>query len=228
MADINTDIVAFPVTGGQCAGYLAKPPVSVNAPGVVVVHEWWGLTEHIKDITQRLAADGFVALAPDLYRGTVTDNAANAAALMQEMDMSNAVEDVLGAIRYLQDAGSPAVGIAGFCMGGKITIQAAIEGEDSISAAVPFYGFNPDPVSEAGKITAPVLAFYGTDDPMVSPSDAEAFEAVLQKAGRAVETHMYPDATHGFFNDTRPDAYNPDAAKDAWERTLAFLRKHLT
>ncbi|MEX2431041.1 MAG: dienelactone hydrolase family protein [Dehalococcoidia bacterium] len=227
MPDVSTDIVTFKVQGGECAGYLARPAVGVNLPGIVVVQEWYGLDEHIKDVARRFADAGYQALAPDLYRGTVTDDRAKAAALMQELDVPGAVADVLGAAAYLQRTGAPKIGIVGFCLGGKLTIQAAIDGGDVISAAVPFYGFNPNPVSEAGNITAPVLALYGEDDPMVPPAAAQAFEAELKQAGRQVESHIYPNAGHAFFNDARPDAYNPEAAKDAWQRTLAFLKQHL-
>ena len=227
MANVTTDIVSFQVKGGECAGYLARPSTVAHAPGLVVVQEWWGLNEHMKDVTQRLAAEGYVALAPDLYRGTSTNNAANAAALMQELDVDGAVQDILGAIRYLDRAGAGKIGIIGFCMGGKLTIQAAIEGGDAISALVPFYGFIPDPVSEARKITAPVLAFYGAKDDMVTQDDAEAFETELRQAGRSVETHTYRNAGHAFFTDTRPEAHDAEASKDAWEKTLAFLKEHL-
>ena len=228
MANVTTDIAAFPVKGGQCAGYLAKPTNAATAPGVVVVQEWWGLNEHVKDVTRRFAAEGFTALAPDLYRGTVTDDGSKAAALMQELDVPNAVQDILGAVRYLGRIGAGKIGIVGFCLGGKLTIQAAIEGGDAVAAAVPFYGFNPNPVSEARRITAPVLAFYGGKDTMVTPDDAEAFETELRQAGGAVEAHSYRNAGHAFFNDTRPEAYDPEAAKDAWQRALAFLKQHLS
>lgn len=227
MADVNADIVAFPVHGGQCAGYLAQPAGETPNAGVVVVQEWWGLNEHIKDVTRRFAAEGYLALAPDLYRGTVTDNPAVAAGLMDSLDIPNAVNDILGAVRYLGRIGAGKIGIVGFCLGGKLAIQAAIDGGDAITALVPFYGFNPVPVSEARKITAPVLALYGGKDTMVSVDDAEAFETELRQAGKSVETHTYRTAGHAFFNDTRPDAYDPQAAADAWQRTLQFLHRHL-
>jgi carboxymethylenebutenolidase len=227
MANIKADITRFPVQGGECAGYLARPAVGTNLPGVVVVQEWWGLNENIKDITGRLAAEGFQALAPDLYRGTVTDNGAKAAALMQEFDVAGAVHDILGAVHHLRNLGAPQVGIVGFCLGGKLAIQAAIDGGDAISAVVPYYGFNPDPISEAAKIAAPVLAIYGEADEMVPPAAARAFEDTLKGVGKTVEMHMYPDAGHAFFNDRRPDAFVPNAANDAWKHTVRFLREHL-
>ncbi len=228
MADVKTEIVAFPVHGGECAGYLARPADGADpVSGIVVVQEWWGLNEHIKDVTRRFAAEGYLALAPDLYRGTVTDNANMAASLMDSLDVPNAVRDILGAVRYLGRIGAAKIGIVGFCMGGKLTIEAAIEGGDAVSAIVPFYGYLPQPLSRAAKITAPVLAFYGGKDTDISADDVEAFETEMKRAGREVEMRTYRNADHAFFNDTRPGVYDEKASADAWRRTLDFLKRHV-
>lgn len=226
MSDVKTEMVQYQVDGVEAHGYLARPDDSDQHPGVLVIQEWWGLEDHIKDITRRLASEGYVALAPDLYHGEVktTPEAAREAAM--GLDRSQAMRELSASISHLRAIGSAKVGVIGFCMGGAYSLRIAASSNE-IQAVVPWYGRNPDPINELSKITSPVLAFYGSEDQGVPPSMAQELESELRKVGTSVETHVYPGAGHAFLNDTRP-SYNAEASKDAWDRTLTFFAKELS
>jgi carboxymethylenebutenolidase len=213
--------------GEQLMGYLARPAGAEPLPAVVVIQEWWGLDEHIKDVTRRLARENFVALAPDLYHGAVTSEPDEARKLVMELDMAEAVREIQRAIDFLQAqdyvAGSK-VGIVGFCMGGGLVLQTSLVEED-LGAGVVFYG-RPLTPQQAPQVTAPILGLFGAADQGIPVPEAEAMHAAFGEAGLENEIHVYEGAPHAFFNDTR-DSYNPDAAADAWPRTLAWFRKHL-
>jgi len=206
-------------------GYLAYTPGQQAQPVVIVIQEWWGLNEHIKDVARRFAEEGYVALAPDLYHGQVATEPDEARKLAMELSMGDAVGEIEAAIAYLraQDYTTDQVGIVGFCMGGGLVLQTAVA-DSTISAAVPFYG---QPVSQdaAGQISAPVLSFLGTRDG-ISASAYESMHETL--AANDVPNHfqLYEGAQHAFFNDTRA-SYSPDAAADAWQRTLEWFDKYL-
>ena len=221
------EMVKFPSNGQEAEGYLAKP-ASGSGPGVIVIQEWWGLVPHIKDICDRLANEGFVALAPDLYNGKEASEPDEAGKLMMEMNIDEAARDMSGAVDYLAglDATGDTVGCVGYCMGGGLSLYLAGL-KSQIGACVIYYGVLPGTQPNLSKVQAPILGHYAENDGFASPATARALEEQLKSLGKQVEFHIYPGTEHGFFNDTRPDAYNADASKQTWDRTLGFFRQHL-
>jgi carboxymethylenebutenolidase len=222
--------VTFPSGGGTAHGYLAVPE-SGSGPGVVVIQEWWGLTSHIKDVTDRLAAEGFVALAPDLFGGSTTHDAEEAGRLMQELPVGRAARDLAGAVDFLlgHDAvTSSQVGTVGFCMGGGFVIVLAAQQGDKVGAAVPFYGVLKEEYPDLSGLTAPVQGHFGEQDDYTTPEAARGLaERIRKESGVAPQFFFYP-AGHAFFNDENLiGTYDPEQARLAWSRTLEFLREHL-
>ena len=210
--------------GEQIAGYQAL--AGQGRPGVVVVQEWWGLNPHICSIADRLAAAGYNALAPDLFRGRVTQKPDEAQHMMSGLDFPGATEqDIRGAVRHLAGLGAAKVGVMGYCMGGALTIAAAVHLPE-VAAAVCFYGI-PDPSYAApADIKCPFQAHFAAKDGWCTPQAVDALEQALQEAGRKPEIYRYA-ADHAFCNATRPEVYDPACASLAWERTLAFWAKNL-
>lgn len=222
------EIVAFQSNGRKTNGYLATPG-SGSGPGVVVIQEWWGLVDHIKDVCDRFAAAGFVALAPDLYHGEIAKSPDEAAKKMMALRIAEAEQDLKGAVNYLlaADATSSAkIGTVGFCMGGALSLYAASKNTD-VGACVVFYGGHPNVKPELSDLQCPVLGIYAERDGSVTPDLVHALEQQLRALGKSIETHIYPGVSHAFFNDTRPEVYNEEASKDAWRRVLEFLRVNL-
>lgn len=222
------EMVTFPSNGSQAEGYLAKP-ASGGGPGVIVIQEWWGLNANIKDIAERFAKEGFVALAPDLYHGQVTAEPDEAGKIMMSMNIGQAAKELTGAVDYLvglDAATGNKVGSVGFCMGGGLSLYLASL-KPEIGACVIYYGVLPGAQPDLEKVQAALLGHYAENDAFASPVAARALEKQLKDAGKQVEFHIYPGTEHGFFNDTRSDVHNADAAKTSWERTLAFYRQHL-
>ena len=220
--------VEFRSNGGTARGYLAVPDAG-RGPGVVVIQEWWGLVPHIRDVCDRFAREGFVALAPDLYHGEKTTSPDEAGKLMMALDIARAERDLGGAVDYLAShdtAAGERVGTIGFCMGGVLSLYAACLNE-RVGACVVFYGIHPKVEPPLENLRAPVLGFYAERDRFVPPEAARALEARLRGLGKAAEFHIYPGTDHAFFNDTRPEVYDPGAAADAWRRTVRFFREHL-
>ncbi|HSB70155.1 MAG TPA: dienelactone hydrolase family protein [Candidatus Methylomirabilis sp.] len=216
--------VTFSSEAGQASGHLARPGKAV--PGVIVIQEWWGLVPHIKDVAGRFAAQGYLALAPDLYHGKTTVEAAEAEHLLKGLDWARAAKEIAGAVRHLREVeGATRVGVVGFCMGGALTIIAATQ--PGVNAYAAFYGFPPAGAAPLEKIAAPGLLLFGEQEPFFSVPDAKAFADGQRKRGRQAEVIIYPGAGHAFFNDTRPEAYRQDAANDAWRRTLDLFGRHL-
>lgn len=221
------EMIEISTNGHATAGYLALPP-SGQGPGLIVIQEWWGLVDHIKDVTCRFAAEGFVALAPDLYHGESTTSPDEAGRKLMALDIAHAGQDLCAAADHLLglEAVSPKkVAALGFCMGGQLALYAATE-HDQISAAVDFYGIHPNVQPDFSKLRGPVLGHFGNDDGFVSPEAARELVERVTVAGGEIEAHFY-DAGHAFFNDSRPDAYAAEPAALAWKRTLAFLREQL-
>lgn len=223
--------VSFPSNGSTAHGYLALPP-SGSGPGVVVIQEWWGLTSHIKDVADRLAAAGFVALAPDLFGGATTHDAGEAGRLMQQLPVDRAARDLGGAVDYLlgHDAVTGTqVGAVGFCMGGGFVLVLAAQQGDKIGAAVPFYGVLGEQFPSFENLTAPLLGHFGEQDEMAGPGVVRELAAKIEEqSGRRPDFRFYP-AGHAFFNDENLiGTYDPDQAAKAWDATIAFLREHLT
>jgi len=224
--------VTFPSNGGTAHGYLVVPP-SGSGPGVVVIQEWWGLTDHIADVADRLASEGFVALAPDLYGGKTTHDASEAGALMSALPEDQAARDLAGAVDFLlgHDAvTSSKVGAVGFCMGGGFVLLLANQQGDKVGAAVPFYGVGPAAQqADFGPLTAAVQGHYGTQDGMYPVEQVRAQEQKIRAESGAPVEFFYYDAGHAFFNNENAfGTYSPADAALAWTRTVEFLRTHLT
>jgi carboxymethylenebutenolidase len=218
----------FRANGRMASGYLSLPPAK-SGPGLVVIQEWWGLVDHIKDVVDRFAGEGFVSLAPDLYDGATTKSPDEAGKLAMALNMGKAGKDIHGAAEFLLAHSSvkpKKVGVVGFCMGGALALYAAIEYPAQIAAGVDFYGGLSHVAVDPKKLRVPVLAHFGKNDPSIKEADARLLIERLKATGQPVEGHFY-DAGHAFFNDTRPQAYNKVAGTLAWERTLAFLRRSL-
>ena len=223
--------VTFPSNGSQAHGYLATPP-SGSGPGVIVIQEWWGLTDHIADVSDRLAAEGFVALAPDLFGGKVAHDADEAMKLLTELPVDRAARDLSGAVDYLlaqESVTSSKVGAIGFCMGGGFVLMLAAQQGDRIGAAVPFYGVGPGVPSTYEGVRASVQGHYAEQDGMYPVDQAKALESqIREEAGVPVEFFYY-DAGHAFHNDeNKMGTYDEANAKLAWGRAVEFLRAELS
>ena len=229
--EIATSSVTFPGEGVTLAGFLARPADSKPRPAVIVIHEWWGVNDHIKDVAQRFAREGYVALAPDLYSrlgNNVTKDPNEAAKLMERLTSQDALKDLNAATRYLKTqpcVDTWKIGVVGFCMGGTFALMIATHNSD-IKAAVPFYGQIP-PTDTFKYFLCPILYLYGEQDGWIQKPDVERLRQGLAQLGKPGEVRTYPTCPHAFFNDTRPDVYRPNEAKDAWQRTLAFLNTYL-
>ena len=222
------EMVEFPFAGGNTGGYPATPKQG-SGPGVIIIQEWWGLVDHIKDLCDRFAQEGFVALAPDLYHGKSTKSPDEAGRLMMAMRIDEAERDLTAAAQYLltlDSTTSDKVGVVGFCMGGALSLYTATK-NPQVGAAVVFYGGHPKVKPDLPNLQAPVLGLYGEKDRSVTPASAHELERQVKALGKQIEVKVYPGADHGFFNDMRPEVYNAEAAAGAWRRTLAFLRENL-
>jgi carboxymethylenebutenolidase len=218
--------------GKTLQGYLAEPAAGGSAPGLVVIQEWWGLNAQIKGVADRMAATGYRALVPDLYRGKVAVEANEAEHLMTNLNFGDAAgQDVRGAVQYLKTA-SPKVGVTGFCMGGALTLLAAANVPE-VDAAVCWYGFPPLEYIDATKITGPLLGHFANDDVPFPIATVDKLEEKLRAANVKFEFHRY-QAKHAFANETAVGAnklpiteYHPAAAELAWKRTMEFFSRHL-
>jgi carboxymethylenebutenolidase len=220
-------MVEFDAGGARTFGYLVRPSENGPHPAVVVIQEWWGLNEHIMDVAERVAREGYVALAVDLYHGAVAEEPDEARKLAMKMDHARAVADVQGAVDYLasrEDVEGEGVGAMGFCMGGGLALAMALQGR-GVGAVVAFYG-QPLSRDEAAQIKAPVLALFGAQDASISADAVSEMESGLASAETDYATTTYPAAGHAFFNDTR-DSYSAEAAAAAWQRTLDWFAQHL-
>jgi carboxymethylenebutenolidase len=212
--------------GKDCSAYYAKPAVGDNAPGVVVVQEWWGVNDQIKGVANRLADLGYRALVPDLFRGKVTVETAEANHLMTHLDFGDAAtQDIRGAAQYLKKT-SPKVGAIGFCMGGALAVLSAVLLKE-LDTVCSWYGFPPEGAADAKTISIPLQMHFAEQDQFFAPQRARALETQLKEGNVKHETFWYT-ANHGFGNETNLiGTYNAEAAKLAWQRTTSFLAKHL-
>ncbi len=222
--------VEFQSNGGTAPGYLASPE-SGAGPGTIVLQEWWGLEDHIKDVCDRFAAEGFFALAPDLYRGETTEQPDEAEQKMMAMSMDQAEKDMRGAVDHLaaQDGyEGEGVGSVGFCLGGGLAIWAATL-NPKVRAAVSYYYVMPHGKPDFSKIQASVLGHFGTADDFVPVDDAKALEKEISEAtDKPVDFEFYEGQAHAFFNDTnRLGTYDKQSADLSWHRTVEFLRSNL-
>jgi len=222
------EMVEFESNGARGRGYLSVPEGG-RGPGVVVVQEWWGLVPHIKSVADRFAAEGFVALAPDLYHGEVARSPDEAGKLMMALNIDGAERDLRGAVQYLlnhEATTGETVGTIGFCMGGVLSLYAASK-NNQVGACVVFYGIHPKVELDLDNLSAPVLGIYAERDAYVPPAAVRELETKLRERGKPVEMHIYPETDHAFFNDTRPEVFDAEAAADAWRRTVEFFRANL-
>ena len=219
-------MVDFPSNGGTTQGYLATP-TSGKGPGVLVIQEWWGLVPHIKRVADRFAAEGFSALAPDMYHGKTADEPDGAGKLFMALNIAQAEKDLRGAAKYLAQQSSTAkLGAVGFCMGGQLALFAGTV-NPNVGAVVDFYGVHPNVKPDYSKLSGPVLGIFAEKDGFVTPQTARDVDAAIKKAGKQSEIHIYPNVDHAFFNEDNKGAYNKAAADDAWRRTITFFRQNL-
>ncbi|MBI03975.1 MAG: hydrolase [Acidimicrobiaceae bacterium] len=226
-------MVEFPANGTAAGGYLAVPDGG-RGPGVVVLQEWWGLVPQIKGVCDRLASEGFVALAPDLYHGEMAEHTEmdRAGELMTSLPPDRAARDMSAAIDHLLSLDATTgntVGVIGFCMGGMLTLLIAAQEGDRVAAAVPFYGAPlGDGAPDWSGLTAAVEGHLAENDDFFPPEAINALGAELREVGRDVVFHVYEGTGHGFANEENPlGTWDEAAAATAWARTLAFLGAHL-
>jgi carboxymethylenebutenolidase len=219
-------LVDFSANGRKAKGYLSRP-ASGSGPGVIVIQEWWGLVDHIKNVCDRFAAEGYLALAPDLYHGEATKSPDEAGKLMMALKIEETEKDLRGAASFLASESSGSkLGVVGFCMGGQLALYAASRNE-RIGACVDFYGIHPNVKPDYRRIRGAVLGLFAEKDAFVPPAAAQELEKSLKAAGVPATIHVYPGVDHAFFNDTRREVYDVAAATDAWAKVTEFLRRHL-
>ena len=211
--------------GKVCPGYLTSPKTGPGAPGLVIIQEWWGLNDQIKKTADRFAEAGYLALVPDLYRGKVTTAADEANHLMTGLNFPDAAaQDIRGAVQYLKQT-SKKVAVGGFCMGGALTILAAVR-VPAMDAGVCFYGIPSLEAAELKKIEIPLICHFANRDDWCTPAKVNELEATLKQSKSEFEIYRY-EAQHAFMNEVRPEVHDAVSAKTAWERTLKFLKRAL-
>ena len=221
---MNSKTLNLTTTWGATTAYVAQPREEAAA-AVVLIHEWWGINDHMRDLAGRYAREGYLCVAPDLYRGRVAADPEEAAALMQALAIADGMETIKRAVGASKEAyGVNKFCITGYCMGGTFSLRAACEMPE-LAAAAPFYGDVPE-AEVLAKLTVPTLFIAGKRDAWINPEKVSGLQASAGKYGLPVEVVSY-DADHAFFNDTRPQVYDAAAAADAWQRVLAHFRKHL-
>jgi len=222
--------IQFPSNGSQASGYLATP-ASGSGPATVVLQEWWGVDDHIRSVCDRLAGEGFIALAPDLYHGETTDQPSEAQQKMMALSMDQAEKEMRGAVDYLaglEGNTGTGVGSIGFCLGGGLSVWAATV-NPKVAAVVTYYYVMPHGKPDFSKVGAPVLVHVGTSDDFIPVATAKELEQERSDAGVETVFDFYEGAGHAFFNDLdRLGTYNKDLAERSWERTIAFLRSKLS
>ena len=222
--------VTFKSGGDTVSGVLFTPDQGGPAPGVLVIHEWWGLDGWIKDQARALAREGYAALAVDLYRGKVTSNPEEAHQLMMGTPPDRALRDLKAAYAFLQgrpEVRKDRIGVIGWCMGGRYALEVATQ-EPGLDAVVVYYGAPPTDAAAIAKIQAPVLGNFGAEDKGPSPEQVKTFEKAMKAAGKSVDVKIYEGAGHAFANVNNPwKGYREASAKDAWSRTVAFFARHL-
>jgi len=225
---LQTEYIHYSGATGKVRAYLARPKGDAKRPGVVVIHENQGLAPHIEDVIRRVAAEGFLSLAPDALSplGGTPQDLDKAIEMTKELDGRSTLENYLAAVQYLKThpESTGKVGVIGFCWGGRMANLVAVNAPD-LTAAVPFYGQQPAP-EDVPKIKATLLLHYAGLDEKINAGIA-AYEAALKRAGIAYQIHMYAGAKHAFHNDAKADRYHQEAARLAWKRTVEFLSQKL-
>jgi carboxymethylenebutenolidase len=226
------EMVTFPSNGGVAQGYLAVPDRGPG-PGVVVIEEWWGLNQQIKEVCDRYAGEGFVALAPDVYgREVPMDEPDEAAQMMMALNIEQAAKDLGGAVDYLRGGDAvtgSGIGVTGFCAGGGLALWLATLKPDAVTAVVPYYGLVPWPDAQPdySKLQAAVQGHYAENDDFADPATVRKLEEELKGLGKDVEFYTYPGTGHAFTNHHRPEVFHEEHSETAWQRTVAFFRQQL-
>jgi carboxymethylenebutenolidase len=228
---METEKLDLETTGGATTAFIALPSepdtttAAAASSAVILIHEWWGINDHIRDIAGRYAGEGFLCVAPDLYRGKVAGNPQEAARLMQELAIEDGLDIIRRAVEETRRAyGVSRVGITGYCMGGTFALRAACE-INTLAAAAPFYGDIPEEETLA-RLSVPTLFIAAKLDNWITPAKVEGLKEAARKHKLPLEVISY-NADHAFFNDTRREVYNPGAAQDAWQRVLGLFREYL-
>ena len=221
---MKTETLNLNPSRGATTAHVARPDADATA-AVVLIQEWWGINDHIRDIAGRYANEGYLCVAPDLYRGKLAKDTDEASKMMQELALDDGIETIREAIAEAKRAYNvQKIGITGYCMGGTFALRAACE-IDELAAAAPFYGDIPEE-DVLKKLSVPTLFIAGEKDAWINPAKVNELKEAARKHDLPVEIVSY-DADHAFFNDTRPAVYDADAAADAWRRVLELFRKHL-
>jgi len=227
--ELMTEFIKYPGETGDVKGFLAWPKSGNKFPAVLIIHENRGLQPHIQDVTRRMAKEGFLALAPDALSplgGTPENDLEKAVSMIGQLDKDKTIKNFVAAVKYLKThpLSTGKVGCTGFCWGGGMTNQVAVNCPD-LDAAVPYYGMQPTP-EQVASIKAPIIAQYAGDDARINQG-IPAFEEALKKEKKEYQIFMYEGAQHAFNNDSNPERYNEKAAKLAWSRTIAFFKEKL-
>lgn len=225
----RTEMVEFRSNGSTTPGYLARPEGDGPFPGVIVIQEWWGLNDNIKQIAGRFADAGYTAFAPDLYHGRVTREPDQAQKMMMALDMPLAAKELVKAAEYLSQQkyiDGRGIGATGFCMGGGLAMRLACE-TPLIKAVVPFYGFPPDPIDIVQNLQGPALLIFAENDAWIGPEARDKLQQALMEHNKQYEMKVYPGTHHGFFRDVDNDQHDPVASQDAWNRMLELFSGNL-
>ena len=225
----KTETVSYKSGDETVSGFLALPDGPGQHPAIIVIHEWWGLNDWVKEQAQKFAAQGFVALAVDLYRGKVAANPDDAHILMRGLPDDRGMRDLEAAFAYLSsrpDVNAAKIGSVGWCMGGSWSIKLAVD-QPKLAACAVNYGWLPSEPSLIAKIKAPVLGNFGADDQGIPPKDVKAFESAMKTSGKTTDIKIYDGAGHAFENQNNKQGYRPEAAADAGQRMSAFFRNYL-
>lgn len=227
-APVDTSRVHIGPADAGTGAFVAWPAGKAAAPAVIVIHEWWGLNAQIREVARRLARQGYVAIVPDLYHGKVADDPELAHTLSRGLDEDVALADLAGALQWLRAGRRTAkskAGVVGFCMGGRLSELLALQ-QPGMSAAVMFYGRPEANPQKLAALRVPLQGHFGAEDQGITPETVAAFRTALKSAGKNAEIFVYAGAGHAFMNESRP-SYHAESAPQAWERTLAFLKKNL-
>ena len=214
---------------GTLTGYLSRPSSSEKRPGMIIIHEWWGLVPDIKNVADRYASQGYVALAPDLYGGRIANDTENARKLSSSVSTdasSMMIDKFVEYLRKDQTVSHDKIGITGFCFGGTHSFHFVCVSR-KIAAGAIYYASRLPTENLLERITSPLLLIYGDQDHSINPEQARGLESTLKRMGKQSELLIYPDCPHAFFNEHNMQNHRPDAARDAWNKTLAFFETHL-
>jgi len=226
--DLVTEFINYPAETGDMKAFLARPKTGKKFPAVIIIHENRGLVPHIRDVTRRMAKEGFLSLAPDALSplGGTPDDISNVGEMFKQLNSEQTTKNFVAAVKYLKThpLSTGKVGCTGFCWGGAMTNQVAVNAPD-LDAAVPYYGRQPSS-EDVTRIKAPIMAHYAENDQGIN-TGIQAFEEALKKNNKEYQIFIYEGTGHAFNNDTNPERYNEKAAKLAWERTVAFFRDKL-